>query len=71
MYRRYVGPERGGTSVDNEEARHEQELVVRCECGFEVRGPEDELVPAVQEHGREAHNMDPTREQVLAMARPA
>ena len=47
------------------------ELVVRCECGFEVRGREKELVPLVQKHGREAHNMNATREQVLAMARPA
>jgi predicted small metal-binding protein len=47
------------------------ELVVRCECGFEARGEEAELVPAVQRHGREAHDMDVTREQVLAMARPA
>ena len=47
------------------------ELVVSCDCGFETRGPVDELVPAVQRHGREAHNMDVTREQVLAMARPA
>ena len=47
------------------------ELVVRCECGFEVRGPREELIPTVQKHGREAHNMDATPEQVLAMARPA
>ena len=47
------------------------ELVVSCDCGFEARGPEDELVPSVQRHGREAHNMDATREQVLGMARPA
>jgi predicted small metal-binding protein len=47
------------------------EMVVSCDCGFEARGPEDELVPSVQRHGREAHNMDVTREQVLAMARPA
>jgi predicted small metal-binding protein len=46
------------------------ELIVRCECGFEARGTETQLVPAVQKHGREAHNMDATREQVLAMARP-
>jgi predicted small metal-binding protein len=48
----------------------EVELVVSCDCGFEARGREDELVPKVQSHGREAHNMDVTREQVLAMARP-
>ena len=47
------------------------ELMVRCECGFEARGTEAELVPVVQKHGREAHNMAATREQVLAMARPA
>jgi predicted small metal-binding protein len=47
------------------------ELVVKCECGFEVRGQQAELVPQVQKHGREAHNMDATPEQVLAMARPA
>jgi predicted small metal-binding protein len=46
------------------------ELVVRCECGFEARGKEADLVPVVQRHGREAHNMQVTREQVLAMARP-
>jgi len=47
------------------------EMVVRCDCGFEVRGTEEELIPAVQKHGIEAHNMTVTREQVLAMARPA
>lgn len=47
------------------------ELIVTCECGFEVRGPEDVLIEKVREHGREAHNMDVTREQVLAMAKPA
>jgi predicted small metal-binding protein len=47
------------------------QLVVKCECGFESRGTEAEVVPVVQKHGREAHNMDATPEQVLAMARPA
>jgi predicted small metal-binding protein len=42
--------------------------VVRCECGLEIRGTEDEIVPLVQQHGRELHNMEVTREQVLAMA---
>jgi predicted small metal-binding protein len=46
------------------------ELVVRCECGFEVRGNEDEIVPALQKHAGESHNMKVTREQVLARARP-
>jgi predicted small metal-binding protein len=47
------------------------ELVVRCDCGFEARGTEQKLVPLVQQHGIDAHNMNVTREQVLAMARPA
>jgi predicted small metal-binding protein len=47
------------------------ELIVRCECGFEARGNKAELVPVVQKHGRDAHNMDATPEQVLAMARPS
>jgi predicted small metal-binding protein len=46
------------------------ELIVRCDCGFEVRGEAAQLIPAVQKHGREAHNMQATPEQVLAMARP-
>jgi predicted small metal-binding protein len=47
------------------------ELLVKCDCGFEARGSEDTLIPVVQKHGRDAHNMQVTREQVLAMARPA
>ena len=47
------------------------ELIVRCDCGFEARGDEAKLVPLVQRHGREAHNMEVSRQQVLAMARPA
>lgn len=47
------------------------EMIVTCECGFETRGAEEELIEAVRKHGLEAHNMDVTREQVLAMAKPA
>ena len=47
------------------------ELVVRCDCGFEARGTEAKLIPMVQRHGREAHRMEVTREEVLAMAKPA
>jgi predicted small metal-binding protein len=43
-------------------------LRVRCACGWEVVGREDEVVDATQEHGRRLHNMAATREQVLAMA---
>jgi len=49
----------------------ESDLIVRCDCGFEARGTEEQLIPVVQKHGRDAHNMDVTPDQVLAMARPA
>jgi predicted small metal-binding protein len=43
---------------------------VRCDCGWGFEGEEDDLVRAVQEHGRAVHNMDVTPEQALAMADP-
>ena len=46
-------------------------LVVRCECGYEVRGNADDVVAGIQSHARDNHNMQTTREQVLARARPA
>lgn len=46
-------------------------IVVTCECGLEIKGEEDDVVEQVQQHGRDAHNMDVTREQVLSMARAA
>ena len=43
--------------------------VINCDCGYVVRGKtDDELVANAQKHGREAHDMEITREQVLAMA---
>lgn len=44
--------------------------VMQCDCGYVVRGrTDDELVANVQEHAREVHDMEITREQVLAMAK--
>jgi predicted small metal-binding protein len=43
---------------------------VRCACGWEARGTLDELVQATMEHGREVHNMTPTRDEVMAMVVP-
>jgi predicted small metal-binding protein len=43
---------------------------VQCECGFYARGTEEQLVPVVQAHGRAAHNMEVTEEQVLAQLKP-
>jgi predicted small metal-binding protein len=47
------------------------ELEVTCECGWTARGPEEDLVPRIQEHARDAHGLEVTREQALAQARPA
>jgi len=47
------------------------ELEVTCDCGWTARGPEEDLVPRIQEHARDAHGLEVTREQALAQARPA
>lgn len=46
------------------------EVVIRCQCGWETRGTEDQVYEAAVAHGRDVHNMVPTREQVMAMASP-
>jgi len=46
--------------------------IMNCDCGRVVRGDsDDELVAAAQQHAREAHGMELTREQVLTLAVPA
>lgn len=46
--------------------------VIHCPCGYVVRaGSEDDLVSRAMTHAQESHQMDLTREQALAMARPA
>jgi predicted small metal-binding protein len=43
-----------------------------CECGVVIRGrDDDDLVRQAQQHARDVHRMEISREQVLAMARPA
>ena len=39
----------------------------RCGCGWEIRGSLDEVVDATIDHGLRIHNMEATREQVLAV----
>ena len=46
------------------------QLEIKCPCGWEIRGSEDEVVAAATVHGKEVHNMDLTKEQVLAQAVP-
>jgi len=43
---------------------------VRCECGWTASGTEDELVALVQQHGREVHGLEVTREQAIAQFKP-
>ena len=46
--------------------------VINCPCGFVVRGASDEEVVArAQEHARQVHQMELSRDQALAMAKPA
>ncbi len=41
-----------------------------CECGVVLAGvDDDDLVLKAQRHARDVHNVEITREQVLAMAR--
>ena len=43
--------------------------VLRCDCGFEVRGAhEDALVAEVQRHARDAHGMALSHEEALVLA---
>lgn len=48
------------------------EKEVRCPCGYVIRVQDEEsLVAEAKKHAKEAHDMDLTTEQALAMARPA
>jgi predicted small metal-binding protein len=48
------------------------EKVINCPCGFIVKGAsDDELVARAQQHAKQVHQMDLSREQALAMAKPA
>ena len=57
-------------AMTDPDARGEMTLLVRCDCGFEVRGTADDVVGAMQDHAKNVHNMSATREQVLARAKP-
>ena len=46
--------------------------VINCPCGFTVTADtDDQLVAKAQEHAKQVHQMDLSRDQALAMARPA
>ena len=44
---------------------------VKCPCGWSTSSEsDDDLVREVQKHGKEVHDQNTTREDVLAMASP-
>jgi predicted small metal-binding protein len=43
-------------------------ITVRCACGWEATGVQDDVIAATIEHGRRLHNMTATRDEVLDMA---
>jgi predicted small metal-binding protein len=54
-----------------DDLRPAEPMRVRCACGWEATGSEDELIAAATDHGAGRHNMTPTREEVLAMIVPS
>jgi hypothetical protein len=45
--------------------------VIRCDCGYVVRGAtDDEVVADTQAHARDVHNIELTPDRNLAMAEP-
>jgi len=45
--------------------------MVKCQCGFIVRAEsDDKLVAELQNHARVDHQMEISRETILAMAQP-
>ena len=45
--------------------------VIQCPCGYSIREEDDDtLVQSAQAHAMEAHGLELTREQALAMAKP-
>ncbi len=44
---------------------------IHCPCGFVIRADDEAaLVARAQQHARDVHQLDLSREQALAMARP-
>ena len=48
----------------------DESIRVRCACGWETTGSEDDVVAATSEHGERVHNMRAGRDEILAMAIP-
>jgi hypothetical protein len=57
----------GGAAMTNRDPRG---VRLRCACGWETDGSEEEVIAATEEHGRRVHNMQPTRDEIRAMYLP-
>jgi predicted small metal-binding protein len=45
---------------------------ITCPCGWTASGDtDDDLVAKVQVHAKDTHDQNPSREEILAMAKPA
>jgi hypothetical protein len=45
----------------------QQTVLLRCACGWEARGTEDDVIAATQDHGRRVHNMEASHAEIMAM----
>jgi predicted small metal-binding protein len=46
--------------------------ILNCPCGWSASAEsDDDLVSQVQQHAKEAHDQNPSREEILSMAKPA
>ena len=43
---------------------------VTCQCGWRTHGTQEEVVRTVRDHGRAAHQLEITDEQVMGLAVP-
>lgn len=43
---------------------------VSCDCGWSATGTQEELIPLVQQHAREVHDMEVTPDQVVPQLKP-
>jgi hypothetical protein len=49
---------------------HTVEFEITCDCGWTLRGSEDEVVEATIAHGQTVHQIELSREQARLAARP-
>ena len=53
--------------MEEEKGMNDESLRVRCVCGWETTGNEEDVIRDTTEHGERVHNMRPSRAEVLAM----